>query len=624
MGTISQPQKNVIAVELIRSQVNNDNSTPLSPRSASIKNSNSIVTAPKGPDGDIMTLNDAGNAWVPRNKKGDFTADQINNATKNGTDTENVLRNGFDAVINKKSADTPFSKTSSGTPSVIDSSSGGSVPPAMYDQNTKILGQQLWKYKVVMLNHMQRYEVPTRAIKTLTIEDDFLTWPLRGSIVIDNRLEGFERSSDFDKFYYIRSDARDEISIEMEPVISKGTLPEKIWKIDMIGVVYDVEDLPHIDMTIKAKRFYFWDKRFQNLLEKNIQWSTATGKRFISNACPTPVAHASDSDRAMYTGEAIASILSEVGYEDIIDKSKWEWGKGKINFVAKSDWSAWDCINYILQQQISNDDKFDICSLYWNRGDKKLNLTPMWKFFEEAGVNEPKKLQIEHMFFEDPISDAIELVTPNKAPLSLEKSFEKDIKADDFNKIKNYRFSQTSGLDNAMAFVSRPVYSHWHKNKQFDVDVKENEIKNVKEKYFKKNYVSRVLSVGNFPVMTMNKTKTDQKSIKPQFSNISTIDPKTDRYIRSLEGRGKILYAGLFLNQNLVIRMQGSTHRIAGTFIGIDRAKTSSDNVYDYQLCGQYFVTNVKHIIQQQKYINDITMIKVHSYDKLPVNEGVE
>jgi hypothetical protein len=228
------------------------------------------------------------------------------------------------------------------------------------------------------------------------------------------------------------------------------------------------------------------------------------------------------------------------------------------------------------------------------------------------------------MFFEEGMADGNVAISPPKAPLDLGSSTEIDIKADTFNKICNYRFSQTSGLDNAKAFLTKPVYSHWHKKKQFDVDVKENEIKTVKEQYFQKNYVEYVLSKGKYPVMTMNKTKEDQKSIDPQFSPISTLDPKNDRYVRSLDGRGKILYAGLFLNQSLAIRVVGSTHRLTGSFIGVDRTKTSSDNIYDYQLCGQYLVTNVKHIIQQQKYVNDITMIKVHAYDELPVNEGVE
>ncbi|MFA5754616.1 MAG: hypothetical protein WC905_04725, partial [Patescibacteria group bacterium] len=460
-------------------------------------------------------------------------------------------------------------------------------------------------------------------------EEDLLSWPLRGYVIIDNRMEAFERAEDFSMFYYLRSDARDELFIEMRPIISKGTLPDKIWKIELEASIYDVEDLSHSDMTLKAKKLYFWDKKFQSLQEKNVQWSTSTGKRYTSytgnEPCPMPIAHASDLERSMYTGEAIASLLYEAGFEKYIDFNKWNWGKGKIQFTAKTNWTYWECIQYILQQQISDDGKYDICLMQWNRGDKKINLQPIWKLFEKAGVNKPLELQVEHMFFEENVTDDPAPVTPPKAPLNLDdKSTEIDIKADEYNKIRNYRFSQPSGLDNSKAFVTHPIYSHWHKKNQFDVDAKENEIKNVKDKYFKKNYVEHVLSPGKYPVMTMNKTKTEEKSINPQFSVISTLEPKNDRYIRSLDGRGKILYAGLFLNQNLVIRMTGSTHRSAGKFIGVDRAKTSSDTIYDYQICGQYLVTNVKHIIQQQKYVNDITMVKVHAYEALPVNEGIE
>jgi len=462
----------------------------------------------------------------------------------------------------------------------------------------------------------------------LCVEDDLLSWPLRGYVLVDSRMEAFERSEDFGLFYFLRSDARDEIYVEIQPIIEKGTLPERIWKIEMEAVVYDIEDLAHTDMTIKAKKLYFWDKKFQYLLEKNIQWSTATGKRFTSYTgniiCPNPIAHASDLERSMFTGEAIASLLAEAGYESYIDLTKWNWGKSRINFVAKADWTIWECIQYILNQQISDDGKNDICILQWNRADKKWNLSPVWGMFEKAGTNAPKELQIEHMFLEENIAQIPPAITPPKAPMDTGVSYEKDIKSDEYSIIKNYRFSQTSGLDNAKAFLTRPVYSHWHTKKQFDIDVSENEITNVRENYFKKNYVANVLSIDTYPVMALNKTKTEQKSIDPQFSPISNLGPQNDRSIRSLDGRGKTLYAGIFLNQNLVVRMTGSTHRLAGTFVGVDRHTTSSDTIYDYQLCGQYLVTNVKHIIQQQKFVNDITMVKVHAYKKLPVNEGIE
>ena len=614
-----------ISVKSESTQINAGNATPLSSSPRVEKSTSAIAVPPKGPDGKNMVLNDTGTAWIPKTTESQYSDDFINGLTNNGTDTSNVLRNGIEQTINSFN---PPQSLNAQPASNANGTANGKGPvitpvPGVFTADAKLLGQQLWKYKVVLYNHKQRYEVPVRAIKTLCVEDDLLSWPLRGYIVIDSRMEGFERSEDFDMFYYLRSDARDEIYVEINPVIEKGTLPDKIWKIELEAVVYDVEDLPHADMTIKAKKLYFWDKKFQNILEKNIQWSTSTGKRYISPVCPKPIAHASDLERSMFTGEAIASLLFEAGYESYIDFAKWNWGKSKIQFTTKADWSIWDSIQYILQQQISDDGKYDICILQWNRGDKKWNLQPVWNFFEKAGIGSPKELQIEHMFFEESVSDDIS-VSPMKSPINWDASKEIDIKSDDFNKIRNYRFSQPSGLDNSKAFLTRPVYSHWHKKKQFDVDAKENEIKYVKEKYFKKNYVEYVLSPGKYPVMAMNKTKEFQKSIDPQFSPISTLDPKNDRYVRSLEGRGKILYAGLFLNQNMVIRMTGSTHRLAGTFIGVDRAKTPSDTIYDYQICGQYLVTNVKHLIQQQKFVNDITMVKVHAYDALPVNEGVE
>lgn len=632
-----------LSIKSETSQINSDNATALSPATPPVTNTSSLVSPPRGPDGKILVLNESGTAWVRQVNESPYSDEQINSITDNGRNTLDIMQRGLNVVINEQNNSQQRDPNSVNAPQLLnpqiknnaalnmnssEANSSNVDVPGTFTADTKLIGQQLWQYKLVLFNHRQRYEIPTRAVKLLCIEDDLLSWPLRGYVIIDNRMEAFERSEDFNMFYYLRSDARDELYIEMKPVVKNGTLPDKIWKIEFDSVIYDVEDLPHSDMTLKAKKLYFWDKRFQNLQEKNIQWCTATGKRYTSYTgnppCPKPIAHASDLERSMYTGEAIASLLHAAGYEDYIDFDKWEWGKSKILFTAKASWTIWECMQYILNQQISNDDKNDICIFDWNRGDKKWNLLPIWKFFEKAGVSKPKELQIEHMFFEENVSDDPAPITPYKAPLNIDNSKEIDIKADDYNKIRNYRFSQTSGLDNSKAFLTHPIYSHWNKKKQFDVDVSENEIKNVKEKYFKKNYVEYVLSPGKYPVMTMNKTKTEEKSINPQFSPVSTLEPKNDRYIRSLDGRGKILYAGLFLNQNMVIRMTGSTHRLAGTFIGVDRAKTSSDTIYDYQICGQYFVINVKHIIQQQKYINDITMVKVHAYEALPVNEGIE
>lgn len=623
MSKITEPKTTGVPSVEIRTVASEASVTPVSPLEPTPLDSRAILQPPRGPDGKPYVLEDTGSTWRPIETQPKYSIDDINNLTNNGLDTEKVIDYGLDALIAEKTG-APVGIEPS-IPSLLDPNTELTVPGA-FTRDTKLMGQQLWKYPITLYNHrMEPYELPARAVVQLCIEDDLLSWPLRGYVIIDNRSEGFERSLDINSAHFFRTDARDEIHIKLWPEVEQGVLPDKIWKIDLQAVIYDIEDLPHTDLASKLKKVYFWDKKFQYLLEKNIQWSTSTGKRYVSAPCPAPISQATDYDRSMFTGEAIASILAEAGYESYIDLTRWDWGKTKILFTAKADQTIWDCIQYILDLHLSVENN-DNCLLEWDRGDKVWTLLPVWKIFEQSTKNryEPGDLQIEHMFIEEPVGDSLEDIVPNKAPLDLDVSYVRDIKSDDFNRITNYRFSQTSGLDNAKAFLTTPVYSHWHKKKQFDTDAKENEISYVKNMYFAKNYVERLFSADKYPVMSMNRTKTEQKTVEPLFSPVSTIEPVNDRRTRSTQGRGKILYTGLFLNQNLSIRVIGSTHRLAGTFIGVDRVRTSSDTLYDYQLCGQYFVTNVKHIIQHQKYVNDIVMVKVHAHKSLPVNEGVE
>jgi hypothetical protein len=525
--------------------------------------------------------------------------------------------------------DTSFSNSPSGA-----NASGGSGPVitnevlAEMESSSRVVGQQIWNYKVTVNNHIQEKQIPAHAIKLLVIEDDMLSWPLKGVITIDNRMESFERSTlGQENFYHIRADARDEINIEVWPT-TKDTLPDDIWKIKLEAIIYDVEDLSHENITTKAKRLYFWDKRFQFLLEKTIEWSTATGERRgwfkAPNMPPVPVAHATDDDRSMYTGDAIASLLIAAGYEDIIDIKTWDRGSSKVCYVAKADCSIYENIAYLLELHVSEDEQ-DCCgALNWDRKLDKLVLKPFKRDFEKAGKGSPGELQLEHLFYQNSVTDkSMEVsVSPWKAPYSADTSNRKDIKISDFNTILSYRFSQTSGLDSSKAFTTKPVYSHWHKKKQFQCEVQENEIQEVK-KFFKEKYVMKLLG-KDYPVMTLNKTKKEQYSICPVFSPVSVMNSKEDRYGRSKSGKSATLFAGVMLNQCLSIQLQGSTHRHSGTFVGIDRLYESTDTDYDYQVCGQYYVVRVVHKIFQQKFVNELTLVKVHAYDKLLDKEDVD
>lgn len=605
-----------------------------------------LIEAPLDGEGKPLSRTSTGQ-FVQRRLARAINTDLLNQITNNGLNTTPLLEQDIETLINQVGdsdqvqnlLQTLFPQNQGGLPgstlTPVPTSSGTTDPGGEGDSSdpdlnasitdiTKMVGQQLWNYKVTFLNHEQPiYELAPHAIKLLCIEDSVLNWPLQGYIVIDARMEGFERSY-ADEFLHIRSDGRCEIMIEVWPSTrpEEADLPDDIWRIKFHGVIYDVEDMPHSNMTTKAKKLYFWDKKFQLMQEQTRQWSTATGKRFETEPPPEPIAHATDLERSMLTGEAIASLISDLGYEEYLDLENWDWGAGRICYCSKANWTVWDNIQYILQQHISSGDEKDICVLNWNRGTQKLELVPYWSLFEKAGDDplEPGELQLEHLFFEGramgPGDENEQFSTePFKAPYLDAPSTRIDIKSAEFNTIWNYQFVQTSGLDSSKAYVSKPVYSHWHRRKQFDCDVKENEIKYVKEEVFTPNYVEYLL--GKIPVFVLNKTKTEQYSICPIHSPVSTIDPETDRYIRSVRGKGSTLLEGIYLNQCMVVRLKGSTHRIAGTFVAIDRLNEDSDTDYDYQICGQYFVANVTHLMRHQSYVTDLTLVKVNSYDKL-------
>lgn len=578
--------------------------------SRSVSEPKKIVDTTKGVPSVVATM------------KSVVTPEKLNALTKNGTDTRIVFDQEFSSFM--IDSDTPVL-----TPASPNMASTEDAVAKVAVDDTRMIGQQLWHIKVGLFNHAQpMFLLSPNPIIKLMIEDDILSWPLRGYIIVDNRMEGLERGLPGNPFYHIRSDARDEIFIQIWPENgTKGDLPDDIWKITAHCVIYDVEDLPAETSKNKAKKLYFWDKRFQMIQERKMFWSTATGTRkdwFRTPTIKAPVAHLGDEERSMYTGDAIASLLIDVGYEEFIDKDNWDSGAGKIFFTNKTNDTVKDSIDYILSHHVSQEKK-DICQLMWNRAIEKLQLVPMHKLYEKAGKGSPGELQIEHMFFggfawDGDDSNAIN-TSPFKAPLSDAPDLKRDIKTS-YGAISKYRFSQTSGLDNSKTFVSKPIYSHWNRKKQFQCDIKENEIVEVKD-FIKKNYTFNMLHNVNFPIMALNKTKTDELVVQASFSPVSQLDPKEDRYIRSLDGKGDTLYASIFLNQCMIIYIKGSTHRLAGTFIAIDRISETSDTNYDYQICGQYFVVNVKHVLQQGVYINELTLVKIHAYDKLLNNEDV-
>jgi hypothetical protein len=126
-----------------------------------------------------------------------------------------------------------------------------------------------------------------------------------------------------------------------------------------------------------------------------------------------------------------------------------------------------------------------------------------------------------------------------------------------------------------------------------------------------------LLVKGLYPLITINKNKTDNSTIRPVYS------PRSDKDAIIRHGVGDMLHWALFLNQCMRFQAVGLPIRQTGRFIGIDRM-SFSDNKMDYKLLGQWFTTNVKHIFRGDgSYVNEVYAVKLHSYDDLKIDKTV-
>jgi hypothetical protein len=165
--------------------------------------------------------------------------------------------------------------------------------------------------------------------------------------------------------------------------------------------------------------------------------------------------------------------------------------------------------------------------------------------------------------------------------------------------------------------ATMPVHSYNFKTKTFSISMQNSNL-NTLENRIAQTYIQRNLLTKNgpHPMLTLNQSKTKNDKIIPVYSAIPSVGSVTKK------GLGALLYTSLFLNLGLRIQIEGATIRRSGRFIGLDN-ETSSDNKFDYRLCGQWFLTNVKHIFYKNMYSNELIGVKLHSYDNLNISSTV-
>ena len=435
-------------------------------------------------------------------------------------------------------------------------------------------------------------------------------------------------TSVFGNSYLFRNDGRDELTIKIKPATVEGEtnqLPDDFWLMQYTFIIRDTEDMKAANTLNKYKRLYFWDKNYQLIREIVSGFSTAKANESLLSTKPSQV---TDEERKMTTGLAIYSLLVENGFSDYVIDNEFDEGVTSVFYTSPNGNTIYKDIQYLMKCHLSSDGILgstnkDMGILNYDRQQQKLRLEPLSWFFKKAGntVGTPGEYQIEHFFLEI-YGDSNNTSFVYQAPYLLAEGSANskiDIKLGEYGKIYNYQFVDMSSFDNSMLVVSHPTYNIDIKYKTFTIKAQRGNINNFKTT-FKELYTKNLygLKDGAVPLITLNKTKTENKSINVEYNYIP------DDTLKEYKGLKKLLYTGVFLNECINFWVMGSTHRQAGRFYGIDRQYGAGEGKLAYKFYGQWLATEVKHIfLPENKYMNNITAIRIGSFGEMGINEGI-
>jgi hypothetical protein len=494
------------------------------------------------------------------------------------------------------------------------------------------LNDQDFEFMIAVSNRVDRLSpINQPAIKRLVIEEDIRQWWTKGFLIFDNKFNAFERpkTDDNEEFSYrFRNDGNDLLIFRLRPVIQNqpdDLLNDDVWNMEFVFSIYDTQDISDgVNPDNKFKKLFFWEYDHQLMLVKTIDWSTSEIEPVVS----INSAQAVDADRAVPTGDAIKSLLTKALPEKPQTFSSiWDTGASSMQYNMAANETVEECLQYLLKKHVSTVHN-DPCILSRHRYTKEWELESLADIFTKAiEQNKPGEYQIEHFFIDSMTEmeqqvavDKLSLIrnpAPYKTPVFPKDqiSLTRNLQLRDYSLIKSFEFVDMAAMDNLFTITDIPVYSNDTSSKQFNLDYEQNNVVNIQE-YFRKTYVDKLKHPGCAPdpLFTLNNIKNEGYTIHVAYSLGATdID-------RLADGRSEIIKAAILLNQCIVFRVKGMSFRTAGRFIGIDREIGATQNEFDNKLCGQWLVTNVKHIMVDDAYVNEITAVKIHSSGPLNIN----
>jgi len=449
--------------------------------------------------------------------------------------------------------------------------------------------------------------------------------------------------------YVFRCDGNDLLKIKITPITTDSSnlskagssnyagyqvdSADKFWSLTYLFTISDIEDVDDMPgakgaaaADLKCLKVYFHDLRFQKMNSNLLEYSTALSEL-------APKTSYKESDNAIPTGMIMKEIIEKsikdlsLNIKQLVGEGEeWEEGGTKMFYTAPAYVTAYEALNYAYSYHTSNEklnDIHDYSILTIEKGPTPedygyFTLRPLTWYFKQAGntADSPGPLQIEHMYLQ---GYADSNPNPNKKKRGPTGSGNPkvDIKSSKHNIISNYRFVDISPFINTNTFRTRPIHSFNFAERKFNIEFENHSVTKAREfiakQYIKNVYKNESADLEKLFLITLDKDKKDL-SLTPVQSLYGE-----DPILRQGNGIQKLIYTGVFQNTCIHFRTLGLPCRQIGRFIAIDRTEGVETSVHNDKFYGQWFIISLKHVFEGEWYYNDITAIKLHRFDTLPV-----
>ena len=520
------------------------------------------------------------------------------------------------------------------------------------------IGGQLFYIELWMYNQIKNFKpfaVPFFFVDGLAIEENLDDWNTKGWITLSTDYEMIERGSipakdreKIDAPFLFRTDGRNKINIKIYPITiannssSDSQLPPEQWEMAYNFVVYDIEDIKTNSATKKTRKFYFWDERYQILLERNIEWSTALYGPNKGNIL------AKDTERSMPVSDAIKSIIQtaasnssdgissngiKVGSSkggkfiddpdqsiNIFDLDNWDAGcssgepnyEGSVLYTSPANRNALEDLNYVYSLFKSEDNSPAFLDLdrYDRVGGKRFKLISLKKIIQEANNNQVERIVINDNQEITNSSPYFARAPYNQNEDSVIRNFQSGIAS----MINNYKFVSMVPIDD-LNLTNKPVHNYNFSQNQFNVFYTNNTAKDVLENM--KNIAKEGLhsfsqqNKNNEAQLLFNFNKTKSSGLMTSNCFIQRTFFPTDMSMISM------LKDFLMLNQALYFNATGLTIRTPGKFLFVDRDSSTADkNPFDDKFLGQWLITKIVHYFDRESYTTDVICTKIDIFSK--------